>query len=140
MPDKLQITNKTRNPYTVPLAKGGIKTADHTIQPGGTGLISVDAHTVAMKSNQAYRALVETKKLVVASTSEQTQEVHEEELENTADPEKPADLDEAPAAEGAENAIEASVESKGVEMVEAPVEPAAPTKAPAKAKSKAKSK
>ena len=91
-----------------------------------------------MESNQADRELVETKKLVVASTAEQTQEVHEEELGNTANPQKPADLDEAPAAEGAENAIEASVESKGVELVEAPVEPAAPTKAPAKAKSKSK--
>lgn len=127
--DTLKITNKTRNPFTVPLAKGEIKTERHTIQRGGTGVVSIEAHQSAMKYNKAYRALIDQRKLIVTSEYEKQEEFHSEELETTAAPKKPADLDESPTVEGAEGIKEPIVESKSIEFVDAPAPEAPPKKA-----------
>lgn len=127
----MQFVNKTRNPFRAPLAKGEISTLQHTAQPGGKGVISLEAHQAAMKANPAYRALVEQRKLIVDLPNDKEADVHQEELENTSDPVKPIDLEEAPAAAGAEGDIDATVESKGVELVEVPATGDAPAAAPA---------
>lgn len=133
--DNLVIASRLRNPYRVPVAKGEILAPHHTIPAGGTGRISTEAHQAAMKANKAYRALVGQRKLVIKSPLEGMEEVHPEDLRGTSEPSKPADLTEPPAAKGAERDIEATVESKEVEWVDAPATENAPAKqAPAKNK------
>lgn len=122
---KLQLQNRTRNPYKIPLGKGEIDNSGaRMIPPGMTGEIDADKHSQLMKANKAYVAMVEQKKIIVSPL--ELDDVTADELEHTADAEKPADLLENPEAEGAEGAIEATVESKGVEIVEAPTDDLTP--------------
>lgn len=121
---KLKLQNRTRNPYKVPMFRGEIDRSDRMIPAGMTGEIEAEKHAGLMKSNKAYRAMLETGKL--RSSALDLGEVAAEELGHTSDPEKPADLLESPEAKGAEGPIEATVKSQGVEVVEAPVEELTP--------------
>lgn len=118
---KMQIQNRTRNPYKIPLVKGEIDNSGARMIPVGmTGEIDADKHVILMRANKAYVAMIEQKKLIVSAI--QVDDVTEDELENTSDPEKPADLLANPEAEGAEGSIEAVVESKSVELIEVPAD------------------
>lgn len=125
---KLQIQNRTRNPYKIPLVKDEIDIGARMVPPGMTAEIDADKHAALMKANRAYGALIEQGRLKVSPI--EIEEVTAEELEHTADPEKPADLDDSlETSEG--KSVETKTES--VEVVEMEVENEAPAaKAPAK--------
>tara|TARA_R110000737_G_C14607445_1_gene490348 strand:- start:1417 stop:1848 length:432 start_codon:yes stop_codon:yes gene_type:complete len=121
----LQLQNRTRNPYKVPLGKGEIDNSGaRMIAPGMIGEIDADKHAQLMKANKAYGSMIEQGKLKASPVV--IEEVNSDELEFTADAEIPADLLENPEAEGAEGAIAATVESKSVEMVTAPADDLTP--------------
>ena len=120
----LKIQNRTRNPYKIPLSMGEVDLASRLIAPGMTGEIEAEKHAKLMKGNRAYVAMLDQRKLIVNYSD--VEDVSNEELENTSDPERPADLLEDPEAQGAENNIAATVESKGIEVVEAPQDELSP--------------
>ena len=115
----MNIQNRTRNPYKVPLVPGEIDIAsDRMISVGGAGLINADKHAVLMKASKAYRAMVEQGKLRV--TKGKVESVDADSLENTSNPVKPSDLESSKSAQGAEGAIDVKVESEGVTLAEVP--------------------
>lgn len=115
---KLNIQNKTRNPFKIPSIVGFIESGLSHVAPGETGVIDAEKHAKLMKGSQAYAALVEQRKLIVSPM--RIASVDDEELEFTAAAEKPLDLDESLAAEGSEGDILATVNTKSVDVIDAP--------------------
>jgi hypothetical protein len=131
----LKIQNRTRNPYIIPAVLNAIVTGGRMIAVGMTGSIDADKHAALMGGNRAYRAMVEQKKLIVSPMK--IDEVNAEELENTSDPQKPADLDDVTeTTEG--KPVEH--ETKSIQIVEMEVETEALTPAQKGAATRAKNK
>lgn len=108
------LTNKTKNPYTIPAVKGELQLTPGMIMPGMSGLISQAAHETLYKSSKAYKALNDQRLIVVTKGDKvKTTVVEKEELANTSAPEAPVDITER-------DVDGAKVESKGVELVEVP--------------------
>lgn len=116
--DLLILTNCTRSPYTRPLQPGEIKVPGHTILPGGSCTISREWHEKLMKVSRPYSALVGQQKLRIKENAEDV--VAPEQLQNTSEPQMPADLKENPITETANGPKEAVSVTKDVTIVDAP--------------------
>lgn len=122
----LTLTNKTKNPYTIPAVKGELQLSTGMIMPGQSGLITQAAHDTLYKASRSYQSMIDNR-LIIVSKGDKTKSivVEKEELGNTSAPVAPVDITER-------EADGAKVESKGVELVEVPDENDEPSRASTK--------